>query len=145
MPERSDMVKFTVPGNPQGKARAKTVRNRYTGKVNSFTPEKTLLYENLITEIFETASHERWMNGEPLKVSIVAFYPIPKSTSNNKKTLMLAGQLRPTKKPDADNVAKVICDALNGIAYHDDTQVVELTVHKYFGEVPKVRVQIQEV
>lgn len=139
------MVKFTVPGNPQGKARAKTVRNKYTGKVNSFTPDNTVLYENLIKESFGIATHEQWMNKEPLKVSIVAFYPIPKNTSKKNRAQMISGKLRPTKKPDADNVAKVVCDALNGIAYYDDTQVVDLTVHKYFGEAPHVTVQIQEV
>ena len=50
----------------------------------------------------------------------------------------------PTKKPDADNIAKVVCDALNGLAYKDDAQVIDLTVHKRFGD-PKVIVKIWEM
>ena len=59
---------------------------------------------------------------------------------------MAKGELYPTKKPDADNIAKVICDALNGSAYHEDTQVVKLTVRKVYTEgEPKVRVEIYEI
>ena len=55
---------------------------------------------------------------------------------------MLNGELRPTKKPDCDNIAKVILDALNGIAYHDDSQVVELVVHKHYAETTRVNVTL---
>ena len=57
---------------------------------------------------------------------------------------MLNKKIRPTKKPDTDNIAKVICDSLNMIAYHDDAVVVDLSVSKYYGEIPEVRVKIKE-
>lgn len=50
----------------------------------------------------------------------------------------------PTKKPDSDNIAKIICDSLNGIAYHDDSQIVELYICKSYSENPKVIVTIAE-
>lgn len=55
---------------------------------------------------------------------------------------MISGALLPTKKPDLDNVAKIVCDALNGVAYKDDAQIVDLKVHKYFSETPEVVVVI---
>ena len=53
--------------------------------------------------------------------------------------------IKPTKKPDADNIVKIICDALNGVAYKDDTQVVELDFKKVYGEFEKVIVEIVEL
>ena len=129
-------VRFTIPGEPQGKARARTCRNGH-----SFTPEKTVLYENLIkTEYARQCGNSRFTVGKdgktpvPVEVGIAAYYGVPKSYSKRKSAEALEGALLPTKKPDADNIAKVVCDALNGIAYIDDTQVVCLKVVKAFGD-----------
>jgi Holliday junction resolvase RusA-like endonuclease len=78
-------------------------------------------------------------------VVINAYYSIPKSTSKKDRELIKQGLKKPTKKPDIDNIAKIILDSLNGIAYKDDTQVVSLTVHKiYYGNEPFVDVFIEE-
>ncbi len=88
---------------------------------------------------------ESWFNGEPLQMIISAYYEIPKSTTKKKRAEIMDGKLYPTKKPDADNIAKVICDALNKIAYKDDTQIIDLTVRKlYSADLPKVVVEIYE-
>ena len=71
--------------------------------------------------------------------------PIPKSTSKKKHQLMAIGAIQHTKKPDADNVAKAICDALNKIAYVDDSQIVSLEVNKYYSDVPRAEITITEV
>ena len=52
--------------------------------------------------------------------------------------------LRPTKKPDADNVVKIICDSLNKIAYYDDAQIVDVYFHKYYSENPRTLVVIDD-
>ena len=81
-----------------------------------------------------------------LQVEITANFQIPKSKPKNKRVEMLAGQVRPTKKPDCDNIAKTILDALNGIAYHDDSQIVTLVVEKWYTpDEPCVIVTIKEV
>ena len=127
---------FEVMGMPQGKARART------GKGFSYTPEKTVLYENLIKTSFLAADNKKtFFDGEPVEMYITALFPIPKSTTKKDRERIRNKELFPTKKPDADNIAKVICDALNGVAYHDDTQVVKLTVRKaYTEDEPKVLV-----
>lgn len=56
---------------------------------------------------------------------------------------MQDGYIRPTKKPDCDNIAKIICDALNGIAYYDDSQIVKIEVDKVYNETPGVDVVIE--
>lgn len=134
------MISFTIPGEPQGKARART------GKGFAYTPEKTVLYENLIKSIFMSEGCKRFDGeGRPLEMDIKAYYKIPKSTSKNVRQFMLDGHSRPTKKPDADNVLKVCADALNGVAYYDDTQIVRATVEKWYGDEPRVEIEIREV
>lgn len=78
-------------------------------------------------------------------VNIVAFYPIPASTSKKRAALMESGIMKPCKKPDADNVAKIVLDGLNGTAYNDDCQVVYLALEKKFGANPCVVVDIREI
>lgn len=134
------MIAFTVPGPPRGKARARTCRNGH-----SYTPENTILYENLVkTEFLRQCGRRRaTIDGRPaLKMEIVAVYPVPSSYSKRKTVSALAGDLLPAKKPDADNVAKIIADALNGLAYEDDAQITDLTVLKRYGQDPEVRVRV---
>lgn len=139
---------FVIDGKPQGKARARTFYNPKLGRVQSMTPENTVLYENLVKQSFvqQADKDARWFGKEPLAVYITAFYPIPASTTKKDRQLICSGKLFPTKKPDADNVAKVICDALNGVAYGDDTQIIKLSILKaYTEEQPRVQVCIEEI
>lgn len=135
-------IRFTVPGEPVGKGRPRVVRS--SGFSRTYTPEKTASYENLVKLEFQRQGG-RMLKDVPLKVRISAWYSIPRSASKRKKQAMSGGLIRPTKKPDADNVAKSVCDALNGLAYRDDSQVVTLIVEKWFGEEPRVDVEIREV
>lgn len=136
------MIQFTVPGEPVGKGRPRVVRNN--GFTRTYTPEKTASYENLVKLEFQRQGGRMLKDG-PVKVWINADFGIPRSVSKRKREAMIAGHIRPTKKPDADNIAKVICDALNGLAWHDDSQVVMLHVEKRFAEEPEVYVTITEV
>jgi Holliday junction resolvase RusA-like endonuclease len=130
------MIKLTIPGKPVGKGRAVTTR------WGTHTPEGTVLYENLIKMLFLESKQES-LGDKPIVCTIMVYFPITKSTSKKKRTLMLEGKLRPTKKPDCDNIAKIILDALNTLAYDDDKQVVELLVMKEYAEVPRVEVRIE--
>ena len=134
-----------LPGAPKGKARARTVRSKKGGTF-SYTSEGTMLYENLIKCCYRQESNNIVFNdGQPLKVTIIAYYPIVKSTSKKKKQQMLEDLMFPTKKPDIDNIAKSILDALNKLAYRDDTQVVTLHMEKHYAENPRVEVEIEEI
>lgn len=141
------MAHFVIDGKPQGKARARTFYNPKLGRVQSMTPENTVLYENFVKQCFmNQVTGERWFNREPLKMTIEAYFPIPVSTTKRDRERIALGQLWPTKKPDADNIAKVICDALNGVAYGDDTQIIILEVLKDFTEEnPRVEVYLEGI
>ena len=135
---------FEVPGKPQGKARARTFYNPQTGKSQSITPSKTAMYENWVKQCFISKYQKlKIEQGRPLSVYIDAYFEIPKSTSKKKMEQMVDGEIMPCKKPDLDNIAKVVCDALNGLAYQDDAQIVSLKINKYYTKnEPKIIVGI---
>ena len=117
------MTKFFVDGEPQGK-----LRHRFS-KGRAYTPRKTKQYEEHIARYYEGGC----LAGAVF-VHIIAFMPIPKSYTKAQKNAIRCKFLLPTKKPDADNIGKVVMDALNGIAYEDDKQVVDLHVVKEYSE-----------
>lgn len=129
-------VTFHVPGKPQGKARARTVYNKNIGHSVSYTPEKDLLYENLIKTMYlQEADGKKLNDDDPVMLSIVARFLPPKSISKKKQQQMLSGEILPLKKPDMDNIVKVVADALNGAAYRDDTQIVCVMAKKVYSAV----------
>lgn len=112
--------------------------------VRTRTPDETIIYENLIrSEYQRQCGSARFQNEDQLDVRILAFYPVPASVSKKKRRLMLDHQIRPGKKPDWDNIGKVVTDSLNQIAYRDDAQVVDAQVRKFFSEQPRIEVTIQ--
>lgn len=118
-------------------------RPRFNGSTNTvFTPSKTIGYEGWIRDCYLFRGPGKALEGE-IKATIEAYLEIPKSASKAKRIQMEKGILNPTKKPDLDNIAKSILDALNGIAYKDDSQVVELTVKKMYADKPYVRVTLE--
>ena len=110
----------------------------------SYTHLETILYENLIRyEYQRQCGRARFPDETQLDVRILAFYPVPSSVSKKKRRMMLDHQIRPGKKPDWDNIGKVVTDSLNQIAYRDDAQVVDAQVRKFYSEQPRLEVTIQ--
>lgn len=135
-------IRFSVPGKPQGKARARTVYNLATKRTTSYTPQETVLYENLIKTCYRQVTDSIFDHGEALEVGIVANFEPVKSTPKKQRQLMLDGSIYPTKKPDIDNIIKVVLDALNGVAYKDDTQVIDVMATKRYAEKAGLEVTI---
>lgn len=137
-------VVFLVPGKPQGKARARTFVNA-TGKSQSMTPENTLLYENLIkARYINAAKGARFSEGTPVVLKIKAQFLPAKSASKKRKADMLAGRELPLKKPDIDNIVKVVADALNGVAYRDDTQIIRVVAEKEYAATEGLLVTVED-
>lgn len=135
------MCDFVVEGKPVGKGRP---RFRRAGNfVQTYTPEKTAEYEKLVRLRFQNAGGV--ITDKPVRVEITAFFAPPKSTKKKDKIEMLANMILPEKKPDVDNIAKIILDALNQVAYKDDAQVIELFVKKRYAAEAKVIVHIEEI
>lgn len=144
------VVRFVVEGEPTGKGRPRFVAryNASSGKAfgQAHTPEKTIVYENLVrVEYMRQTDKFKFEDGAMLDMRILAFYGIPKSKSKKVKEKMLNGEIRPTKKPDMDNVMKIIADSLNGLAYKDDTQIVDAQCRKFYSDNPRVEIIIKEV
>lgn len=130
---------FNIPGKVQAKQRP-----RFNGKF-AYTPKETIAYENWVRTCYLEKYRGQPILENPLKVKIIAYYEIPKSTSKKKRLEMKDCKVFPTVKPDTDNIAKSILDSLNNIAYLDDKQVVKLEVEKYYSDVACVVVMIDEV
>jgi Holliday junction resolvase RusA-like endonuclease len=136
-------IMFTVPGEPKGKGRPKF--SMRCGRVNARTPDPTVIYENLIrTEYIRQCGAQKFQNDDMLKLEINAYFQIPKGASKERKAAMESCEIRPTKKPDADNIMKVVADSLNCIAYHDDAQIVDARIYKYYSRNPRIEVSIQK-
>lgn len=143
-------VRFTVKGEPQGKGRPRIMAsyNAEEKKVHGWarTPEKTVVYENLVKmEYGRQCEDHRFPDEAMLDMRIFAYYGIPKSKSKKIKQMMREKALRPIKKPDMDNVVKVIADSLNGVAYRDDTQIVDQMCRKFYSDEPRVEVIIRQI
>lgn len=129
-------VKFIVEGEPVGKQRPRLYRNRI------YTPEKTKIYECKVKKAYTDAT-DHYFEGYT-RLTVNAYYSIAKSDSKKKKAMKLSGELRPDKTPDIDNVIKMV-DGLNGIAFKDDSCIVEVIGNKYFSDNPRVEFILEDV
>lgn len=137
---RSDMeVIFEVPGEPRGKGRP-----RFSKTGHAYTDSETRAYEKKIEAYYRKALGAfRWPDSEFISVDITAYYPIPKSATKAATAAMRAGQVPPSRKPDIDNVMKIVLDALNGVAYKDDSRVVRVEAQKVYSDVPRIEIRMK--
>lgn len=133
-------VSFVVPGEAVGKGRPRV--STIGGHARMFTPQKTANYETLIAMAAQQAMAGRELIGGPVLVEMKIMVSVAASWSEKKTAEALAGDVMPTKKPDADNVLKAICDGINGIVFKDDVQVVNVSLSKRFSETPGVSVRV---
>ncbi len=133
-------IAFTVPGEPQGKGRPRI------GKIGQharmFTPAKTVAYEGLVAMAAQQAMKGAAPLSCPCALEVEAVFAIPASFSKSKRAAAMSGELRPTKKPDIDNVLKAVADGMNGVAWVDDVQAVDVRLLKRYGETPAVHVRV---
>lgn len=136
------VVTFEVPGEPRGKGRPRFHR---TGKyVSAYTDSETKAYENKILAYYQKATGGyRFPDAVVLEVEITAYYPIPKSATKAATAAMRDGTAKPTKKPDLDNVVKIVLDALNAVAYKDDSMVVRITARKEYSDFPRIQITLK--
>lgn len=151
------MISFTVPGVPvaKGRTRITTVntgtlkgKNGLPGKkakVRAITPEKTRDYEAYVAALGQIAMRGKVPLTGPLVMTLRIYLPIPSSWSQKKQRAALAGAVYPTTKPDNSNVLKGIEDALNKIAYGDDSCIVDHVVSKRYCSKPRVEVEIKTI
>lgn len=132
-------IHFAVPGEPRGKGRPRL--NKKTGSIH--TDSETRAYENKIIAFYHQAVKGfRFPDDMFLSVDVTAYLPIPKSYSKSKQAAMAADQIWPSRKPDTDNILKVVLDALNGEAYRDDARVIRCACEKHYGDPPRLEITV---
>ena len=124
-------------GEPKGKERPRFCHN---GQI--YTPKQTTTYEQqIIFDYYKQCGNVKFNENSQLELSVAAYFKIPKK----KKAEMRIGGIRPTKKPDGDNILKAVADALNGVCYKDDKNIVKMSIEKFYSDVPRIEVVVQEV
>lgn len=132
-------AEFTVPGLPKGKARPRATF--INGKARLYTPKTTVEFEGAVRKA--AAPHFQTPIDGPVKLNIVAYFPMPKSWSKRRRAEM--DGKHHTKKPDKDNVEKAICDGLNGTAWVDDCLVADGRTVKRWANFAGTFVRIEEI
>jgi Holliday junction resolvase RusA-like endonuclease len=134
--ERMSALIITVAGKPMGKQRARATRG---GRM--YTPTQTVNAETFAKMCAVDQVGQPMLEG-PLVVAMHAVCGIPDSWPKKKKVDALEGRLRPTGKPDLDNIAKLYADAFNGVVWGDDSQIVSMALSKAYGAEPGVTITI---
>lgn len=132
-------VEFVIPGPPKGKGRPRFYS--WGGRAHVRTPDDTIVYENLVRVMYAEQVGSVQLQ-PPIHAEIIGFFAIPKSWSRKKTASAEAGEVEHVSKIDCDNLAKIILDALNGIAYADDAQVSRLSILKIYSSEPRVVVRL---
>lgn len=136
-------ISLVIHGNPRSKGRPRfSVRGGYAV---AFTDKETKKYEQMVKASAQAVMAGRDPLEGPVWVRIDAFIPIPKSTPKYKQALMRAGEMRPAKKPDLDNIAKAILDGINAIVFVDDSQVCALGLRKFYSDHPRVETTVGQI
>lgn len=143
------VIKFTVPLAPVGqqRARSRAVRTK-SGRAFAMTykakdqREAEDKFRSFLIQFMPPVP----IAGAVL-LGIKAFLPIPASKPKKFKIEAEAGLIRPTKKPDIDNIIKHAKDCMNEIFWKDDKQVVGYLpdTGKYYSDRPRWEITVQEI
>lgn len=128
---------FEVPGKVRGKGRPRFMRNGHT-----YTDKNTTAYEKLIQASYLKSTS--YISQKSVRISMYVCFAPNKTDTKKNKVIKLKNSLWPSKKPDVDNVVKVVLDALNKVAYSDDTQVNEIHVIRHWCEEEKLVICLSE-
>jgi Holliday junction resolvase RusA-like endonuclease len=132
-------ARFIIPGRPQGKERPRISKS---GGV--YTPARTKAYENLIKGCYTEQCSGISFGSKSIRMSVKAYVPPLSRFRKAEKLAALSGEIKPTAKPDADNILKAVLDALNGLAYDDDRYIYKLEIEREYSENPRLEIDIND-
>ncbi|WP_309087269.1 RusA family crossover junction endodeoxyribonuclease [Domibacillus sp.] len=137
------MIQFTVYGEPVAQGRPRAGKD-WSGNTVLYDPAKSRNFKEYVKIVAAQHRPAKLLEG-PLQVKVKVYKPMLKRFSKKKLAEAEAGILRPVTKPDVDNYVKGIKDALNKVIWNDDSQVVDLTVSKFYSESPRIEVLVEEI
>lgn len=135
-------IVVTIPGPPVPKGRPRFYNQG--GFTRTYTPAKTVEYERRVKAEFMRAMDGAPITG-PVSCRLKFSMPIPKSWTKRKRAKAAMGLIRPTSRPDIDNLQKSVIDAMNNVVLVDDSQITDLIVTKRFSDEPCVEVTVSEI
>lgn len=136
---RTPLVDLFIPGEPQGKQRHKWSPH------GTYSPKKTVNYETYIKELFAVKYPDFVLVEDVLEIVLTAWLMIPTSGSKKKRAMMESNELRPGKRPDVDNLIKIVMDALEKLTYKNDAQIVSAKIDKYYSNKPGLDIKIYRI
>lgn len=134
-----EMVIINVPGEAVPQARPRVTR------CGTYDPPKCRAYKQKVGLYAKTAMRGKEPLRGPIKMSVIVYRSIPKSWTKKKKVAAMLDDIYPTTKPDIDNILKGLMDALKGIVWRDDAQVISVEASKEYAEHPRVWVHVCKV
>lgn len=87
---------------------------------------------------------KEWLKGA-VAMDLIFYMPIPKGVSKTTRQNMINGTIRPAVKPDFDNLAYIVTNAMKELVYKDDGQVVRCLIEKYYSETPKTVIKVWQI
>ncbi|KMO45322.1 RusA family crossover junction endodeoxyribonuclease [Lacticaseibacillus rhamnosus] len=136
------MIRLTIPGEPVAQGRPRfSRRGKY---VSTYDPPKSRGYKEYIKQIARQELHIEPLTGS-IRINVKVYRGIQKSDSKLTRRKKQDGIIRPTVKPDVDNYYKSVSDALTGILWEDDNQIVEIHVGKWYSDHPRIEIEVEEI
>ena len=135
------VFELVLDGEPVGKGRPRF--SRATG--HTYTPEKTARFEERLAWAAQDVMRRQPLLEGALHMEVYAYFSIPAYKPAKWKDAAKEQGIRPTKKPDIDNIVKGVADALNKVVYVDDTQIVTLLCGKYYSDRPRIEIFIKKL
>lgn len=129
----SRIIRVTAYGRPAPKGRPRVVRLP-NGAVRTYTPRATVAWEEDV-RLQALASRPAQPIEGPIRLELTVVLLRPRSAPKRR--------VWPDRRPDLDNYTKTVLDALNGLYWRDDAQIVELAARKIYGEPPRIEILVQ--
>lgn len=134
------MYRFTLSGNPIPQKQTRfSCRN---GVPRAYDPSKKDM--EMIRWQVKPFAPPSPLQG-PISLTLLFFLPIPKATSKVKRRQMIDRFILPVVKPDEDNLAYIVTNALKGLVYEDDRQICEKHVYKVYDELPRTEIIVKTI
>ena len=136
-------MKLTIPIEPKPQPRPRvTARGKFA---HAYEPASITLYKRMVAATYQKHFGQIDPTPKPVAIDVVFYRPIQKSLSKREHARRVNGEHLPVVKPDVDNYVKAVLDALNGVAFKDDSQIIKLKAQKLYSENPRTEIEMTEI